>query len=214
MQSNTVPSGSTFADRKRHNTCQCAHQLSKLIISPCPKLLETQQKKLSLTTSNPTMLECKLPYRMTRRPPAFVLTFPPIWQLSFAPRSSGTMRSCFSRFSFSFSRMQPDWQTSTPLNEKFKKLLRICTFRWRVTYPMSDVIHDNIYTWDIFQKIITRPFIHIVNLVHERRAYNNFIVDGQSTSSNSGVSSLWHHCKILIGTVLHDFAHFSGISGS
>ncbi len=37
----------------------------------------------------PSTFPCREPYRNRRKPPAFVDTLPPIWQLPFAPKSKG-----------------------------------------------------------------------------------------------------------------------------
>lgn len=49
------------------------------------------QYLLELTTSSPRTFPCKFPYLNRRSPPAFVATFPPIWQDPFDPKSKGTM---------------------------------------------------------------------------------------------------------------------------
>lgn len=43
-----------------------------------------------------------------------VATFPPMWQLPFAPRSRGMTKPLASTYWLSSSRMQPAWHTRVP----------------------------------------------------------------------------------------------------
>ena len=70
-----------------------------------------------LTTSRPRTVPRSEPYRRNRRPPALVATFPPMWQLPFAPRSSGMTKPRSSTYRLSSSRTQPAWQTRTPAKQ-------------------------------------------------------------------------------------------------
>ena len=47
--------------------------------------------------------------------PALVETFPPIWQLPFAPRSRGIVKPWAPTWLSRCSRMHPAWHTSVPL---------------------------------------------------------------------------------------------------
>lgn len=67
-----------------------------------------------LTTSSPNTVPRREPYLSSRRPPAFVATLPPMWQLPLAPRSRGMIKPRSSKYSLSFSRMQPAWHTRIP----------------------------------------------------------------------------------------------------
>lgn len=69
-----------------------------------------------LTASSPKTQPCSVPYRITRMPPAFVDTFPPIWQLPFDPKSNGIMNPWLFKCSINDSRTQPAWHTNTPAN--------------------------------------------------------------------------------------------------
>ena len=83
------------------------------------ELLERSGQKLGnsgRTASSPRTLPCSEPYLMNRMPPAPVETFPPIWQLPFAPRSRGTIRDSFAALSWSCSRTQPASATITPVS--------------------------------------------------------------------------------------------------
>jgi len=73
-------------------------------------------KRKLLTASRPSMLPWSDPYLKSLIPPAFVDTFPPIWQLPLAPRSSGIMKPSFDTSSSSCWRTQPDWHVSIPVN--------------------------------------------------------------------------------------------------
>ena len=66
------------------------------------------------TTSSPSTVPCKLPYRRSRRPPALVATFPPTQQDPFAPRSRGNKCPLSARYESAFSRMTPASRVSTP----------------------------------------------------------------------------------------------------
>lgn len=70
-----------------------------------------------LTTSRPRTVPRREPYRRTLRPPALVATFPPMWQLPFAPRSKGMMKPRSSTYWLSASKTHPAWQTRTPAEQ-------------------------------------------------------------------------------------------------
>lgn len=44
-------------------------------------------------------------------------TFPPMWQLPFAPRSRGMTKPCSSTYWLSASKTHPAWQTKTPAKQ-------------------------------------------------------------------------------------------------
>lgn len=67
-----------------------------------------------LTTSRPSTVPRREPYLRSRKPPALVATFPPMWQLPLAPRSSGMINPCSSTYSLSLSSTQPAWHTRIP----------------------------------------------------------------------------------------------------
>lgn len=78
--------------------------------------LHTQQW-LQLTTSRPRTVPRREPYLRNRRPPALVAKLPPMWQLPFAPRSRGMMKSRSSTYRFSSSKMHPAWHTRIPAEQ-------------------------------------------------------------------------------------------------
>mmetsp|Transcript_115713 Transcript_115713/g.226937 ORF Transcript_115713/g.226937 Transcript_115713/m.226937 type:complete len:218 (-) Transcript_115713:245-898(-) len=75
------------------------------------------------TTSNPKTFPCKLPYLITRNPPALVATLPPIMQEPFAARSSGNVNPFSPTCAFNHSSTHPASHVTTPALESMSMIL-------------------------------------------------------------------------------------------
>mmetsp|Transcript_60322 Transcript_60322/g.142121 ORF Transcript_60322/g.142121 Transcript_60322/m.142121 type:complete len:214 (+) Transcript_60322:842-1483(+) len=97
------------------------------------------------TASTPSTVPCSDPYRTSLSPPAFVATLPPIWQLPFAPRSSGTMKPFSARCESKLWRMHPAPQTTTAscaLNDSIslRRLVDSTISSWTGTLPPTSPV--------------------------------------------------------------------------
>ena len=142
-----------------------------------------------LTASTPNTEPCSDPYRKSRMPPAFVETFPPMWQLPFAPRSRGIISPCCSTCLSRFSRMQPAWQVKIP-------------GRTRIEDTDTFLITSD--------EISTCNRIKGNNLIHSSCRQNYFIENWNTTANQSRVATLWTNSQSSIVAVLQHLSNFFG----
>lgn len=127
----------------------------------------------AVTASTPVTDPCRFPYRNNLKPPAFVDTFPPMWQLPLAPKSKGTQSPFSWTADSKFSNTTPDWQVTMPEYSSmdsilFIELIEMTTSSKTGTDPPTfRKFHEIIFVFNLISDSLIRYF----RLVGKRQVF-------------------------------------------